>query len=87
MADIGQTGMSGEHSRRFATVNDDEFNRILTEKSMIMFDLMSYNKTVHDFQFQRIQGLIKPWKVINFIVLFPGTWLVWIGQSPLKYYI
>jgi hypothetical protein len=62
--------MSGEQSRRFATVNDDEFNRILT-----MFGLMSYNKTVHDFQFQRIQGLIKPWKVINFIVLFPGTWL------------
>jgi len=32
MADIGQTGMSGEQSQRFATVNDDEFNRILTEK-------------------------------------------------------
>jgi hypothetical protein len=32
MADVGQTGVSGEQSRRFATVNDDEFNRKLTEK-------------------------------------------------------
>jgi hypothetical protein len=32
MTDVGQTGVSGEQSRRFATVNDDEFNRILTEK-------------------------------------------------------
>ena len=30
MADVGQTGVSGEQSRRFATGNDDEFNRILT---------------------------------------------------------
>jgi hypothetical protein len=29
MADVGQTEMSGEQRRRFATVNDDEFNRIL----------------------------------------------------------
>jgi hypothetical protein len=32
MADVGQTRMSGEQSWRFATVNDDEFNSILTEK-------------------------------------------------------
>jgi len=30
MADVGQTGVSGEQSRRFATVSDDEFNRIRT---------------------------------------------------------
>jgi hypothetical protein len=29
MADVGQAGVSGEQSRRLATVNDDEFNRIL----------------------------------------------------------
>jgi hypothetical protein len=52
MADVGQTGVSGEQSRRFTTVNDDEFSRILTE-------IMSYNKTVNDFQFRWIQGLIK----------------------------
>ena len=33
MADVGQTGVFGEQSRRFATVNDDEFNRKLTEKA------------------------------------------------------
>jgi hypothetical protein len=30
MADVGQTEVSGEQSLLFATVNDDEFNRILT---------------------------------------------------------
>ena len=35
MADVGQTGVSGEHSRRFATVNDGEFNRILTQNVLI----------------------------------------------------
>jgi hypothetical protein len=45
MADVGQTGVSGEQSRRFTTINDDEFSRILTE-------IMSYNKTVNDFQFR-----------------------------------
>jgi len=30
MADVEQTGVSGEQIRRFATVHDDEFNRILT---------------------------------------------------------
>jgi hypothetical protein len=25
MVDVGQTGVSGEQSRRFATVNDDEY--------------------------------------------------------------
>ena len=29
MADVGQTGVSGEQSRRFATVNDDEFYTIV----------------------------------------------------------
>jgi hypothetical protein len=35
MAGVGQKGVSGEQSRHFATVNDDEFNRILTEKVLI----------------------------------------------------
>jgi hypothetical protein len=39
MADVGQTGVSGEQSRRFTTVNDDEFSRILTE-------IMSYSFSI-----------------------------------------
>ena len=37
----------------------------------LKFDLMSYNKTVNDFQFRWIQGLINPWNMI-----FP-----WVDQS------
>jgi hypothetical protein len=46
MADVGQTGVSGEQMCYFK------------------FDLMSYNKTVNDFQIWWIQGLINPWNMI-----------------------
>jgi hypothetical protein len=35
MADVGQTGVSGEQSRRFATVNDGEINTILIQNVLI----------------------------------------------------
>jgi hypothetical protein len=45
-------------------MNFDEVNTRIDQPMEPDIDLMSYNKTVNDFQFRWIQGLINPWNMI-----------------------
>ena len=83
MADVGQTLMSGEQSWRFATVNDDEFNRILTGKAGLCLIQCHIIKQLMTFNFGEYKDwsnlIFTSWTVINIqCIIFNDLNMAWV---------